>query len=301
MIKRNPACCGVSGRHLATTCFLLIALTLGACAKVLEPLDAGSEETDEGDELAASPLVRLATCWPGLPLAEDLLAAYASVAPDVSIDVLPSSSKGAIALMQAERADLAIVEYEPDIESEAPVENKGRKATGPTALALNAIGVIVQKDFPLDHLSSAELAALFLGHYVDWEELGAEGGRVEIISQGNDTRARALFEEKVLGGQPTSSAAIVIPHDRGVLEYVAQHRGAIGYLSMSYVDERVKALAIDGIAPQTSEIRQGRYPLVHPLVLLVAPNAQPQALHLAAFASSSKGRQAIAKRYTLPR
>jgi phosphate transport system substrate-binding protein len=276
-------------------------LILAACTGALKPLEQSGVAAGEEGAQASPVLVRVATCWSGLPLAEDLAAAYALVAPDVSVDIMPSSSRVAASLAGAGQVDLAIVEQRPGSEAAPPADGDERKAGTPAVLALNTIGVIVPKDSPLSQLSSAELSTLFLGRYLDWEELQAGKGRIEIVSQEAGSAARNLFEERILGGSPTSSAAIVVPHDRGVLEYVAQHQGAIGYLSTSYVDERVKLMAIDGIPPQATEVERGRYPLVHPLVLLTAPHAPPAALRLAAFASSNKGRQAIAKRYVLPR
>jgi len=280
---------------------VLLMLILAACTGALKPLEQSGVAAGEEGAQASPVLVRVATCWSGLPLAEDLAAAYALVAPDVSVDIMPSSSRVAASLVGAGQADLAIVEQRPGSEAAPPADGDERKAGTPTVLALNTIGVIVPKDSPLSQLSSAELSTLFLGRYLDWEELQAGKGRIEIVSQEAGTAARNLFEERILGGSPTSSSAIVVPHDRGVLEYVAQHEGAIGYLSTSYMDERVKLMAIDGIPPQATEVERGRYPLVHPLVLLTAPHAPPAALRLAAFASSNKGRQAIAKRYVLPR
>jgi len=302
-VKRDPARQRLPKLwHTLSALVTLLALVLGGCRGALKPLDPGEGEADEEGRLGTPILVRMAVSWSALPLAEELIAAYAQVAPGSSVDMMPSSSEVGEGLVRAGRTDLAIVEQAPGAEEiTTSAEGKERKATGPTTLALNAIGVIVHKDSPLSQLSSADLANLFLGYYLDWEELGAGQGHIEIVSQGAHTMARKLFEEKILKGQPTSSAAIVMPHDHGVLEYVAQHQGAIGYLSASYVDGRVKLLAIDGVLPQAAEVAQGHYPLAHPLVLLVAPHAQPEALRLAAFASSTKGRQAIAKRYALPR
>lgn len=294
--RQRPVRC----RHLVIASVTLLAFVLGACTEVLKPLELG-EGAAESSEPGTPILVRVAACWSALPLAEDLVAAYALVAPEVSVDMMPSSSDVVAKLVQAGQADLAIVEQAPGAEGSPPAEGEERKTAGPTMLALNTVGVIVHKDSSLNQLSSVELANLFLGYYLDWEELGTGKGHIEIVSQGSGTMARKLFEERILGGQLTSSAAVVMPHDRAVLEYVAQHQGAIGYLSTSYVDERVKLLAIDGIPPQAAEVAQGRYLLAHPLILLVAPRAQPEALRLAAFASSNKGRQAIAKRYALPR
>jgi len=278
---------------------LLCALVLAGCTAALKPLD--QEAGGEGDSQSTPVLVRFATCWSGQPLAEDLAAAYASVAPEVSVDIVPATSRVAESLVRGGQADLAIIEEQPGTETLLPEEADNHKATTPAVLATNVVGVIVQADSPLDRLSTTELATLFLGRYLDWEELQAGKGRITLVCQETGTAARRLFEERILGGLPTSSAAVVVPHDRGVLEYVAQHREAIGYLSTAYVDERVKMIAIDGLLPTAAEVERGRYPLAHALVLITAPQAPAEALRLAAFAASNKGRQVIAKRYLASR
>lgn len=278
---------------------LLCTLALVGCTAVLRPLD--QREGGEGASQGTPLLVRFATCWSGQPLAEDLAAAYALVAPEVSVDIVPTTSRVAESLVRGGQADLAIIEEQPGAEALPPEEADEHKATTPAVLATNVVGVIVHADSPLARLSTTELATLFLGRYLEWEELRAGHGRITPVCQETGTAARRLFEERILGGLPTSSAAVMVPHDRGVLEYVAQHPEAIGYLSTACVDERVKVIAVDGLLPTAAEVERGRYPLAHALVLITAPRAPAEALRLAAFATSNKGRQVIAKRYLVPR
>jgi phosphate transport system substrate-binding protein len=290
------------GRTLGTLGLLILAAcALSACAVLLRPQAEREGEPGEGSGQSGPPLVRLAVCWAALPLAEDLAAAYVAVDPGLSVDIVPSNSRVVAGLVTAGQADLAIVDQEPGVTPLPEADEDSHRSSGMRVLALDTTAVIVHKDLPLTQLAATDLAALYAGHRLDWEELQAGKGRIEVVSQEEGSEVRRLFEGAILGGSPASSAAVVVPHDRGALDYVAQHPDAIAYVSTAYVDERVKVVAIDGVLPTRAEVERGRYPLAHPLVLLTAAHAPAEALRLAAFALSNKGQQAISRRYVLSR
>jgi len=263
----------------------------------LGPQDAQSSGESTGSEPV---LVRLAVCRAAVPLAQDLTAALATDDSRLLFDLMPTNSQIALELLLAGQADLAIVGREIDLDALSGERSDGRGFRS-EVLATNAIGVIVHRDSPLRGLSIAELAALFGGYYLDWEELEAGSGRPEIVCREQGAASRVVFGEMVMGGSPVSSSAIVMPHDQAVVEYVAQHPRAIGYASAVHADDRMRLVPIEGALPTLKEIRRGEYPLTHPLVLLVSPDAPREASRLANFCRSSRGRRIIERRYVVPR
>jgi phosphate transport system substrate-binding protein len=268
----------------------LVLLALSGCQSLLKPLGQADPQLAQEPEEAAPVLLRIATCWPALPLVDDLTADLLSTDTNLSLDVVPGSSQAARELVAAGQADMAFVEQMPSVASSSD-----------DVLALNTVGIIVHKDAGLDQITSAQLAAIFAGEYLDWAELGAGAGSVVIVSQGNGAMAQSLFQAQVMGSKAVSSAALVMPHDRGVLDYVAEHPGAIGYLSTAYVDGRVKVLSLDDVLPTPAEVKRGRYPLTYPLLVLISPKAPREAARLLAFALSSRGKQIIEQRYAVAR
>lgn len=272
---------------------VMVAGLLGGCRGVPGPLIGLGGEAEASEEPA---LVRVAACWAALPLVSELVAEYGRLNPRISFDVVSVASDVARDLVATGQADAAVVGLDPA----ASVEDGGVGLSA-RALALDAVAVVAHPSLPIDDLTAGQLAALYAGEYLRWDELGGAGEAVEVLVQPLGSVERLVFERGVMGDTAVSSFAIIVPHDRAVVEYVAEHPGAIGYASNAYVDERVRVVAVDGHRPTAAEVRSGRYPLGYPLVLLTSDDGAREAERWAAHALGNRGRQAIERRYALPR
>ena len=288
-----------STQGLAAILVVLGSTFLG-CGRIRQPLNDQGRSSVQEPQVPTPALVRVVACWPAFPLAEDLVDAYAPDHPSVSIDLIPAASPVARSMVSSGRADVAIVAQPIDSSGASRLSPDASSLLASESLAVDAVGIIVHRGSSLRELSMAEVAGLFAGYRLDWEELGAGHGRPEILTQEEGSAMRSIFDEAVMGQQTISSAAVVLPHDRGVLEYVAENPLAIGYLSTAYVDERVRLVAIGGSEPTPKEIQRGGYPLVYSLEIMLSPGASPEASRLASFALSNKGREIVARRYVPP-
>jgi len=279
---------------------LIPLLVLCACRGTFESLSRKEARIADQSQDSEPVLVRIAACSGALPLADDLTGAYGAEDAHLLFDLVPASSRTAAELLLAAQADLAIVGGAANVNIVSKESTDGRGIRS-QVLATDAIAIIVHKDWPLDGLSTSELAALFAGYHLDWKELEAGSGRPEMVCREQGSASQIVFEQIVMGESPVSSSAILMPHDRGVVEYVALHPGAIGYTSAAYVDDRVKLVSLDGALPTANKVERGKYPLTYPLVLLTSPRAPREASRLVEFAKSSQGRRIIRQRYVVPR
>lgn len=62
--------------------------------------------------------------------------------------------------------------------------------------------------------------------------------------------------------------AILQPSNGAVRTTVSTTPDSIAYLSFGYLDDSVKALAIDGVEPTEANAASGAYPIVRPLNML---------------------------------
>jgi phosphate transport system substrate-binding protein len=85
-----------------------------------------------------------------------------------------------------------------------------------------------------------------------------------------------------------------MPDSRAVVDYVAAHPAAIGYVSMSELNERVQALAIEGNAPTAANVRAGIYHLTRTLYLYAPTPAPAASQAFLDFALSPAGQALIA-------
>jgi ABC-type phosphate transport system substrate-binding protein len=89
------------------------------------------------------------------------------------------------------------------------------------------------------------------------------------------------FKEEILAGSEYRQDALVQPATGAIVQEIAQNKGAIGYIGYAYVDNSVKALALDGgdgiFVPATQEkILSGEYPLARELFYYT--NGEPHGL-----------------------
>jgi phosphate transport system substrate-binding protein len=83
---------------------------------------------------------------------------------------------------------------------------------------------------------------------------------------------------------------------------VSTTEGAVGYVGLGFVDDKVKALEINGIAPDRKTVQSGKYPLSRPLFLFT--NGYPElgsAAHtFCTFYLTEKGQEIIVAKGFVP-
>jgi phosphate transport system substrate-binding protein len=164
----------------------------------------------------------------------------------------------------------------------------------------------------VDGLTLLQLRSIFAGWTLNWSEIGGDERDLLIVSREDGSGTRASFEEQVMGDQPVTLTAIVMPSSPAVTEYVAGHRGAIGYVSMSAAAAigaghsgsaatgptgPLKVLRIEGAYPAPSTVETGIYHLTRPLYLAsqIEPSAEVRAF--IDFVLSSAGQDIVGQRF----
>ena len=65
-----------------------------------------------------------------------------------------------------------------------------------------------------------------------------------------------------------TDTAILQPSNGSVRTTVSTTPNSIGYLSFGYLDESVKAISVEGVAPTEENASNGTYPIVRPLNMI---------------------------------
>jgi phosphate transport system substrate-binding protein len=136
-------------------------------------------------------------------------------------------------------------------------------------LAVDGIAVIVHKDNPIDDLSLEQIQGIFSGTLRDWSELGVDQGMIIPVTREEGSGTRGAFEEMVMADMMISDACLVQDSNGAVREIIATTQQGIGYISVGLVDDREKALAINGIEPTLANLITCKYRFTRPFLLLV--------------------------------
>ena len=205
------------------------------------------------------------------------------------------------------RWDLSSQPFELVKSGEADVAVTGHIDTGLTATPIAWDGIVVVVDFtnPVKAVTRQEVAAIFTRVVTRWSQLGGPDIEIHPIDRPSNQHIRQSFEEAlgIVGQVPESTR--VIQSDQRAISTVAGDVSSITYASLGVVLDAVTygvgvtVLMIDQIDPAEQTVKDGRYPLRRPVLLLKRKETDLAADAFAEFVLSLKG-QAILDEIFVP-
>ena len=189
---------------------------------------------------------------------EALREAFAEEYPDVDVTYSPTGSGAGITGATDGTLDIglssrALKEEETDV--------KG------TTIALDGISIIVNANNPVSDLSLDDLAKIATGEITNWSELGGNDAPIVFLGREAGSGTRDGFES-IVGVEDVCVYNEELTTTGAVIAKVQSNESAIGYASLSAVDDSVKTLTIEGVAPSEETVQDGTYKIQRPFVLV---------------------------------
>ena len=130
------------------------------------------------------------------------------------------------------------------------------------SVANDGVVIVVHPNNSVSNLTVTQVRDIFTGEITNWNEVG--GANAAILVQTRETGSGTL--DALTGlvlGSGRSVTANASPHTSNALlrTAVAGNRNAIGFISVGYVDNTIKALQIGGRSPTSATIMNKTYPL----------------------------------------
>jgi phosphate transport system substrate-binding protein len=135
-------------------------------------------------------------------------------------------------------------------------------------IAIDGIAVIVHPNNPLDDLSIEAIRDIFSGKIKNWNELGGVNKAIIPVTREEGSGTRSSFEDMIMGDAAISDACLVQDSNGAVREIIATTSQGIGYISVGLVDERERAIAINGVKPTLANLILCKYRFTRPFLLL---------------------------------
>ena len=157
----------------------------------------------------------------------------------------------------------------------------------------DAIAIIVHPSNPLSDLTLNQAREIFTGRIGNWASLGGSDRPITVVTREEGSGTRGAFEELVMGGERITPAALRQDSNGAVRVIVAGDPGAIGYISLGIVDERVKPLSIEGVFPSQETVSSEAYGLVRPFLFLVRGEPQGSAKEFIEYVLSPSGQEIL--------
>ena len=234
----------------AALCVSLFAGCSGGSANTSDPestTPATGTQTAEETKLSGTVVTNGSTSMESVMGA--LIEAFKEVQPDVQIQYTGSGSGAGITSAQDGTADIGLASR--DLKDD---ETGVKQIT----VAKDGIAIIVNPDNPVADLSIEQIAQIFTGEITNWSELGGSDGQVVPIGREAGSGTRDGFES-ITGTEDACKYQNELTSTGEVIASVASNPNAIGYTSLSAVDETVKALTVGEVAPSEATVLDGTY------------------------------------------
>lgn len=167
-------------------------------------------------------------------------------------------------------------------------------------ICYDGIAIIVNPANPISDLSIEQVRNIFAGKIKNWKELGWIDRKIDAVTREEGSGTRGAFEELVMHKAHIDDGIMVQDSNGSVKEVVATDPYAIGYVSLGMVDNKVKAVKIDGIEPTVQNIKQKRYKVVRPFLYLTKGKPEPDAQTFIDFVLSKEGQNILKKEGLVP-
>lgn len=139
-------------------------------------------------------------------------------------------------------------------------------------VALDGVAVVINPANGVEDLTVEQIAQIFTGEITNWSELGGTDGEIAVFGREAGSGTRGAFEEIV--GVDNCKYTNEYSSTGDVIGNVASNPNAIGYASLSAVDDTVKAVMVNGVAPSEDTVKDGTYEIQRPFVMVTKDGAE---------------------------
>lgn len=223
------------------------------------------------------------------PIAEELAQAFMKKYPKVRIAIAGGGSGVGI-------KDAA--------EGKVNIGNSSRalRKTDPpgivdTAIARDVLVVAVHPKNTVSNLTPEQIRAIYTGKITNWKDLGGKNAPIIVNGRTAPSGTFDFFHENFMGKDATVATAKQRASSGLVRQAVAADENAIGYISLGYIDNTVKALNISGVAPNIENARSGAYSAVRPFLMVTKGAPTGLTKEFLEYVLSEEGQKIVSKEY----
>jgi phosphate transport system substrate-binding protein len=261
---------------------LALSLVLAACGGGAGGGGQGGDAGEGGGNVSGQIAVEGSSTV--LPITQAAAEAFSQENPDVRISVGGAGTGDGFEALCAGETQISDASRPIDPKEEIPACEENGIEYIEIPVAYDGISVVVnpQNDFATG-ITLEELKALWEpeaeGQITRWSQVrsGWPDQEITLYGPGTESGTFDFFTDQVVGEEGASRSDYQASEDDNVLvQGVSGDPNALGYFGFSYYEvnqDKLKALAVDGVEPNTETIRSGEYPLSRPLFVYVNTQA----------------------------
>lgn len=285
-------------RIFAVVAAIVLAMSvLAGCGAAAEPQtsSSGTASTPSSSEAGLSGIVKTGGSTSMEKVCETLKQAFTQANPNVTVNIEYNGSGDGIKGAGSGTYDIG-----------NSSRNLKDAETGLTAhiLGIDGIAVIVNKaNEKAADLTLEQLKGIYTGKITNWKDIGGAAKPIAIVSREEGSGTRDGFQGVVgYKSEELTKNAEIANSTGNVITTVASNEDAIGYISVSELNDSVKALKIEGTEPTVDNIKSGVYKIQRNFVMVTKEGAElsAQAKAYLDFCFSSEAAAYISKAGLIP-
>lgn len=227
-----------------------------------------------------------------LPIAQAAAEAFMAKYPDINISVRGGGSGVGVAALISGSVEIA--NSSRPMKSKEILQAKG-KGVNPVAyfVANDGIAVIVNNSNSVKALTLKQLKGIYTGKITNWNQLGGKNLPIVVVSRDVASGTFEVFNEKALQSAKVIDSAQMLASNNAVASAVGDTPGAIGYIGLGYMIDKVHALSIDNVMPSEKTIKDMSYKLSRKLYMYTNGKASGNAAKFISFIQSAEGQKIV--------
>lgn len=133
------------------------------------------------------------------------------------------------------------------------------KTLTPYAVARDGIAIIVHPSNSVTNLTKDQASKIFLGQIKNWNEVGGANAPILVQTRETGSGTRSTLEEMLLAKQSVVTTATPFASSQLIKQAVAKSENAIGFDSVGFLDNTVKAVSLEGKAASVANVKSNSY------------------------------------------
>ena len=226
--------------------------------------EAPAEEAPAAEELSGTVNVNGSTSMADVIAA--LTEGFNEINPNVQINYTGSGSGAGIEGVLAGTCDLGL-------SSRALSEDEKGQGAVENIVAKDGVAVVINPENTVTDLTTEQIAAIYTGEITNWSEVGGPDAEIAVLGRDSASGTRSAFEE-ILGIEDACVYLNEYSSTGDVIGNVASNPNAIGYASLSAVDDSVVAVAVNGVTPTEATVADGSFAIQRPFVIVTVEGTE---------------------------
>lgn len=142
--------------------------------------------------------------------------------------------------------------------------------------AIDGVAVAVNPANRVAELTREQIKDIFSGKIENWKEVGGVDAPISVYVREDGSGTRETFEDRAVDKDAPSIKANVISSNGAMKTAISQDPNAIGYVGIGHLDDSIKGICIDGVAPSQENAASGKYKVTR--LLYMNTKGEPQGI-----------------------